>query len=79
MSEFHGNPLHLLISHSDNYIICPIDPQEVKRNRSSANSIPGSSDPDHIKENLNLFGFELTPEEMRRIDALDRGEKHDWY
>ncbi len=41
--------------------------------------IPGSSDPDHIKENLNLFGFELTPEEMRRIDALDRGEKHDWY
>ncbi len=41
--------------------------------------IPGSSDPDHIRENLDLFGFELTAEEMERIAALDRGEKHDWY
>ncbi len=41
--------------------------------------IPGSSNPDHIRENLDLFGFELTPEEMDRIAALDRGEKHDWY
>ena len=41
--------------------------------------IPGSSNPDHIRENLDLFGFELTPEEMDRITALDRGEKHDWY
>ena len=41
--------------------------------------IPGSSDPEHIRENLDLFGFELTPEEMERIAALDRGEKHDWY
>ncbi len=41
--------------------------------------IPGSSNPDHIRENLDLFGFELTPEEMERIAALDRGEKHDWY
>ena len=41
--------------------------------------IPGSSDPEHIKENLDLFGFELTAEEMDRIAALDRGEKHDWY
>ena len=41
--------------------------------------IPGSSNPDHIKENLDLFGFELTAEEMRQINALDRGEKHDWY
>ena len=42
-------------------------------------AIPGSSNPDHIRENLDLFGFELTPEEMDRIAALDRGEKHDWY
>ena len=41
--------------------------------------IPGSSNPDHIRENLDLFGFELTDEEMERINALDRGEKHDWY
>ena len=41
--------------------------------------IPGSSNPDHIKENLDLFGFELSDEEMARINALDRNEKHDWY
>ena len=41
--------------------------------------IPGSSNPDHIRENLDLFGFELTQEEMDKIAALDRGEKHDWY
>jgi diketogulonate reductase-like aldo/keto reductase len=41
--------------------------------------IPGSSNPDHIQENTKLFDFELTEEEMERINALDRGEKHDWY
>ena len=41
--------------------------------------IPGSSNPDHIRENLDVFGFELTQAEMDRINALDRGEKHDWY
>ena len=41
--------------------------------------IPGSSNPEHIKENLELFHFELTSDEMNRINALDRGEKHDWY
>ena len=41
--------------------------------------IPGSSNPDHIRENLNLFSFELTSEEMEQIAALDHGEKHDWY
>lgn len=41
--------------------------------------IPGSSNPDHIKENLDLFGFALTDEEMNQIDALNRNEKHDWY
>lgn len=41
--------------------------------------IPGSSNPDHIQENTELFDFELTQEEMERINALDRGEKHDWY
>ena len=41
--------------------------------------IPGSSNPDHIKENTELYHFSLTDEEIKRINALDRGEKHDWY
>lgn len=41
--------------------------------------IPGSSNPDHIQENISVFDFELTDEEMAVINALDRNEKHDWY
>lgn len=41
--------------------------------------IPGSSNPDHIQENTELFDFELTEDEMEQINALDRNEKHDWY
>ena len=41
--------------------------------------IPGSSNPDHIKENTELYGFELTDAEMAQVNALDRNEKHDWY
>jgi len=41
--------------------------------------IPGSSNPAHIRENLDLFGFELTEDEMKQISRLDRNEKHDWY
>lgn len=41
--------------------------------------IPGSSNPDHIKENLDIFEFELTEEEMEQIAELDRNEKHEWY
>ena len=41
--------------------------------------IPGSSDPDHIRENTKLYHFALTDEEMAQINALDRNEKHDWY
>lgn len=42
-------------------------------------TIPGSSNPDHILENISIFDFELTDEEMKEIEALDRHEKHDWY
>lgn len=41
--------------------------------------VPGSSNPRHIKENLDLFGFALTEAEMQSIRELDRNEKHDWY
>jgi diketogulonate reductase-like aldo/keto reductase len=41
--------------------------------------IPGSSSPAHIKENLEIFDFELSDEEMASIRTLDRNEKHDWY
>ncbi len=41
--------------------------------------IPGSSNPDHILENTQLYDFELTETEMAAINALDRNEKHDWY
>ena len=41
--------------------------------------IPGSSNPDHIKENTELYDFTLTDAEMEQINALDRNEKHDWY
>ena len=42
-------------------------------------AIPGSSNPAHIKENAEIFDFELSPAEMNRIAALNRNEKHDWY
>ncbi len=35
--------------------------------------------PDQIRENNELYHFSLTDEEMQRINALDRNEKHDWY
>lgn len=41
--------------------------------------IPGSSNPDHIKENTEIYHFELTDEEMQKIESLNRDEKHDWY
>lgn len=41
--------------------------------------IPGSSNPEHMKENISIFDFELTPGEMERIASLNRNEKHDWY
>jgi hypothetical protein len=41
--------------------------------------IPGSSNPEHIKENTEIYDFELTSEEMQKIEKLNRDEKHDWY
>lgn len=41
--------------------------------------IPGSSNPDHIEENISIFDFSLTDDEMAQIAALNRNKKHDWY
>lgn len=37
-------------------------------------TIPRSSNPGRLAENLDIFDFELSDEEMGRISALDRGE-----
>ena len=41
--------------------------------------IPGSCNPEHIRESISVFDFARTPDEMERIAALNRDEKHDWY
>jgi len=35
--------------------------------------IPKASSPEHMQENLQVFDFELTSEEIRKIEGLDRG------
>jgi diketogulonate reductase-like aldo/keto reductase len=37
-------------------------------------TIPRSIDRGHMEENADIFDFELTPDEMRTIDSMDRGE-----
>ena len=37
-------------------------------------AVPGSTNPDHIQENISIFDFELTEDEMAQIRAMDRGE-----
>lgn len=38
-------------------------------------AIPKAQSVQHQRENLEIFDFALTPEEMEEIDRLDRGEK----
>ena len=40
-------------------------------------TIPGSSNPDHIAENYDIFDFELTDQEMADIRSLDRQERYE--
>ena len=40
-------------------------------------AIPGSSDPDHIAENYDIFDFELTDREMTEIRDLDRHARYE--
>lgn len=39
--------------------------------------IPGSSNPEHIAENIDVFDFELTDEEMQQIEDLDTGNRYE--
>ena len=38
--------------------------------------IPRSVNPQHIRENIEIFDFSLTNEEMREIDTLDKGRRY---
>ena len=37
-------------------------------------AVPGSTNPEHIQENIDIFDFELKDEEMEQIRALDKGD-----
>lgn len=39
-------------------------------------AIPGSSNPDHIYENYNIFDFELSDDEMNQIKTIDKQKRH---
>lgn len=42
-------------------------------------AIPGSSNPDHILENLSIFDFSLSDKEMKQLTDLDKNERFgDW-
>ena len=38
-------------------------------------TIPGSSNPDHIQENCEIFDFELSADEMAQLTAIDKNER----
>lgn len=38
--------------------------------------IPGSKNPDHIRDNFALFNFALTDEEMARVAAVDKNTRY---
>jgi len=42
-------------------------------------AIPGSTNAAHIQEDINIFDFELSDEEMQRLDALDRQQRFSSY
>ena len=41
--------------------------------------IPGSSNPTHLQQHLELFDFALSAEDIAAMARLERHDKHDWY
>ena len=39
--------------------------------------IPGSSNPDHIRENYDVFDFELSDEEMNSVREIDQNQRYE--
>jgi diketogulonate reductase-like aldo/keto reductase len=39
--------------------------------------IPGSKNPDHIKENYNIFDFELSSEDMEKIYNINKNQRYE--
>lgn len=37
---------------------------------------PKSTNPQHLKDNIDIFDFELTNDEMKQIDALDKNKRY---
>ncbi len=40
--------------------------------------LPRSGSPEHIRSNLNVFDFELTDNDMQRLDSISDGERVTW-
>lgn len=38
--------------------------------------IPGSKNPDHIRDNFNIFDFTLTDDEMAKVAEIDKGVRY---
>ena len=38
--------------------------------------IPGSKNPDHIRDNFNIFDFELSAEDMEKIETVDKDVRY---
>ncbi|MGI6556239.1 MAG: aldo/keto reductase [Pseudoramibacter sp.] len=38
--------------------------------------IPGSKNPDHIRDNFDIFDFELTDDDMAAIAKVDKGVRY---
>lgn len=37
---------------------------------------PKTTNPQHMKDNIDIFDFELTDDEMKQIDTLDKGQRY---
>ena len=40
-------------------------------------AIPGSKNPDHIKENISIFDFELSDEDMKKIYSINKNKRYE--